>query len=126
MKTIFKVLLGISLLGIVILLWITRAKPQITIDFDAFTKGEYLIYEALHADGSKMSIDEAREIIRKKQRHTIILSEDDGSDFEDRAIGYKKSFFDLKLLCAFEYCGSFLITCVCFIFIKKFDIVSRH
>lgn len=93
MKKFFKIILFFG--PIIFLIWViiyTRPKPKIIVDFDAFKKGEYIIYGAYYPDGSKMPIPEAEKLLRNKGRCIIIESMGDGI-LEDRSIGFDKSIF---------------------------------
>jgi hypothetical protein len=72
-----------------------RGKPIITLEFDSFHEhGRKVVLEAENADGTKMSFKEAERILRENERHTIILSEDDGkSDSEDSFDHYRRRGF---------------------------------
>jgi hypothetical protein len=95
MKLFLTTLGSVSFLVVSIWFCRFRGKPIITLEFDSFHKyGRKVVLEAENADGTKMSIKEAERILRKNERHTIILSEDDGiNDPEDSFNRYKRNGF---------------------------------
>lgn len=96
MKLFLTTLGSVSFLIVIVWFCRFRGKPIITLDFDSFEHGLKVVLEAENADGTKMSIKEAERILRENERHTIILSEDDGKNDNDDSyrLQQRQEFFE--------------------------------